>query len=83
MGLAERADMIVDFTNVPIGNYILGNVGPDEPFGGGVPDEDFDVADIDTTGQIMEFRVIPAIAPDPTTPPQFLTLPSLRHSQLQ
>ena len=39
MGLAERADMIVDFTNVPQGNYVLGNVGPDEPFGGGEPDE--------------------------------------------
>ena len=37
MGLAERADVIVDFTNVPPGNYVLGNVGPDEPFGGGVP----------------------------------------------
>ena len=35
MGLAERADVIVDFTNVPLGNYVLGNVGPDEPFGGG------------------------------------------------
>ena len=35
MGLAERADLIVDFTNVPIGNYVLGNLGPDEPFGGG------------------------------------------------
>ena len=23
MGLAERADMIVDFTNVPMGNYVL------------------------------------------------------------
>ena len=45
MGLAERADMIVDFTNVPSGNYVLGNVGPDEPFGGGEPDDDFDVAD--------------------------------------
>ena len=32
MGLAERADVIVDFTNVPVGNYVLGNVGPDEPF---------------------------------------------------
>ena len=42
MGLAERADMIVDFTNVPLGNYVLGNVGPDEPFGGGVPGVDFD-----------------------------------------
>ena len=37
MGLAERADVIVDFTNVPVGNYVLGNVGPDEPFGGGIP----------------------------------------------
>ena len=37
MGLAERADVIVDFTNVPVGNYVLGNVGPDEPFGGGDP----------------------------------------------
>ena len=42
MGLAERADLIVDFTNVPVGNYVLGNVGPDEPFGGGVPGVDFD-----------------------------------------
>ncbi len=31
MDLAERADMIVDFTNVPVGNYVLGNVGPDAP----------------------------------------------------
>jgi len=77
MGLAERADVIVDFTNVPQGNYVLGNVGPDEPFGGGKPDEDFDVSDPDSTGQIMEFRVVPAIAPDPTTPPQFLTLPPI------
>ena len=37
MGPAERADVIVDFTNVPVGNYVLGNIGPDEPFGGGVP----------------------------------------------
>jgi FtsP/CotA-like multicopper oxidase with cupredoxin domain len=42
MGLAERADLIVDFTNVPTGNYVLGNLGPDEPFGGGVPGVDFD-----------------------------------------
>jgi len=77
MGLAERADVIVDFTNVPVGNYVLGNVGPDEPFGGGVPEEDFDLADPTTTGQIMQFRVVPAVAPDPTTPPQFLTLPAI------
>jgi len=77
MGLAERADLIVDFTNVPLGQHILANVGPDEPFGGGIPDEDFDVADPDTTGQIMAFEVVPAVAPDPTTPPQFLVLPPI------
>jgi spore coat protein A len=77
MGLAERADMIVDFTNVPVGNYVLANVGPDEPFGGGVPGVDFPVADPGTTGQIMEFRVVPAVAPDPTTPPMFLQLPAI------
>ena len=57
---AERADVIVDFTNVPAGSYILRNIGPDEPFGGGEPDVDFDVADPSTTGQIMQFRVVPA-----------------------
>ncbi len=77
MGLAERADLIVDFTNVPVGNWVLGNVGPDEPFGGGEPGGDFDAADPDTTGQVMEFRVVPALAPDPTTPPQFLVLPAV------
>ena len=75
MGLAERADLIVDFTNVPVGNYVLANVGPDEPFGGGEPDEDFDVADLDSTGQIMQFRVVPALTVDASTPPQFLQLP--------
>jgi spore coat protein A, manganese oxidase len=77
MGLAERADMIVDFTNVPVGNYVLGNVGPDEPFGGGVPGVDFDPADPSSTGQIMEFRVVPTVAPDLSTPPQFLVLPAI------
>jgi FtsP/CotA-like multicopper oxidase with cupredoxin domain len=77
MGLAERADMIVDFTNVPVGNYVLANVGPDEPFGGGVPGEDFEVADPATTGQILQFRVVPALTVDAATPPQFLVLPAI------
>ena len=77
MGPAERADVIVDFTNVPVGNYVLGNVGPDEPFSGGVPGVDFPVADPATTGQVIQFRVIPAVAPDPTTPPQFMVLPAI------
>jgi FtsP/CotA-like multicopper oxidase with cupredoxin domain len=77
MGLAERADLIVDFTNVPVGNYVLGNVGPDEPFGGGIPGEDFPVADPDTTGKIMEFQVVPALTVDDSTPPAFLQLPAI------
>jgi spore coat protein A, manganese oxidase len=81
MALAERADLIVDFTGVPVGKYVLGNVGPDEPFGGGEPGEppdgDFDFADPATTGQVLQFRVVPAVAPDPTTPPQFLVLPAI------
>jgi FtsP/CotA-like multicopper oxidase with cupredoxin domain len=76
MGLAERADLIVDFTNVPVGNHVLSNVGPDEPFGGGVPGVDFPVADPATTGQIMQFRVVPAAGVDTSTPPQFLQLPA-------
>jgi spore coat protein A, manganese oxidase len=77
LGLAERADMIVDFSNVPAGSYVLANVGPDEPFGGGVPGVDFTPADVDSTGQIMQFNVVPALALDPTTPPQFLVLPAI------
>jgi FtsP/CotA-like multicopper oxidase with cupredoxin domain len=77
MGPAERADVIVDFTNVPVGNYVLGNLGPDEPFGGGIPGVDFPVADPASTGQVMQFRVVPAVAPDPTTPPQFMVLPAI------
>jgi FtsP/CotA-like multicopper oxidase with cupredoxin domain len=77
MGLAERAEMIVDFTNVPLGRHVLANVGPDEPFGGGEPGVDFDPANAATTGQILAFDVIPAAAADPTTPPQFLVLPAV------
>ncbi len=71
LGPAERADVIVDFTNVPAGSeIILKNLAPDEPFGGGTPGEDFDQADPETTGQVMLFRVISATAPDPSTPPE-------------
>jgi FtsP/CotA-like multicopper oxidase with cupredoxin domain len=77
MGLAERADLIVDFTNVPVGNYVLANVGPDEPFGGGEPPGDFDTADPDTTGQILQFRVVASTTVDASTPPRFLQLPAI------
>jgi spore coat protein A len=76
MGPAERTDLIVDFAAVPVGAHVLRNLGPDEPYGGGIPGVDFDPADPETTGRIMQFRVVPAPGADPTTPPDFLTLPA-------
>jgi spore coat protein A, manganese oxidase len=78
LGPAERADVIVDFTNVGVGTeIILRNLGPDEPFGGGEPPGDFDAADPDTTGQVMQFRVVAASGPDTSTPPAELVLPGI------
>ncbi|HEU4940980.1 MAG TPA: multicopper oxidase, partial [Candidatus Eisenbacteria bacterium] len=78
MSPAERADVIVDFTNVPVGTeVVLQNEGPDEPFSGGVPDEDFDSADPNTTGQVMQFRVVPARSADTSLPPNRLNLPKI------
>ena len=73
---AERADVVVDFSDVPAGTELyLINEGPDEPFGGGVPGLDFEAADPETTGQVMKFVVQPATTPDSTVPPSQLTLP--------
>jgi len=77
LGPAERADIIIDFSNVPLGDHVWRNVGPDEPYGGGEPGRDFTPSDPRTTGQILQFRVVPTSAPDPSTPPQFLTFPSI------
>jgi FtsP/CotA-like multicopper oxidase with cupredoxin domain len=77
MSPAERADLIVDFTNVPQGAYALANIGPDEPFGGGEPGVDFVVADYATTGQVLQFRVRPIVGTDRSTPPRFLQLPAI------
>ncbi len=58
IALAERADVIVDFRGLADGTEVyLANVGPDEPFGGGLPGEGFDAADPNTTGQVMRFVV--------------------------
>jgi len=76
IGPAERADVIVDFTNVPMNtNIVLQNIGPDEPFGGGVPGTDFPMANPDTTGQIMQFRVVAGGGADNSTPVARLQLP--------
>jgi len=77
MGGAERADLFVDFSAVTPGTQVkLLNLGPDSPFGG-FPIDPADAADPETTGQVMRFDVVPAVAPDPTTPPQFLKLPAI------
>ncbi len=74
---AERADVIVDFTNVPVGSEVtLLNLGPDEPFGGGVPGVDFEPSDPASTGLVMQFRVRAAESIDVSTPPQDLALPA-------
>jgi spore coat protein A len=76
MALAERADVIVDFTGLKPGTELyLVNEGPDEPFGGGVADRDFDVADPATTGQVMKFVVVPLASNNTSVPPNRLTLP--------
>jgi FtsP/CotA-like multicopper oxidase with cupredoxin domain len=58
--------------------FRLLNLAPDEPFGGFPPDDPDDIAaDPETTGQVMQFRVIPAIGPDTSTPPNELLLPGI------
>jgi spore coat protein A len=75
---AERADVIVDFTGLPVGTEIyLINEGPDEPFGGGLVGIDFDAADPFTTGQVMKFVVVPLASADTSVPPALLTLPAI------
>jgi bilirubin oxidase len=79
LGPAERADVIVDFAAYQPGDTItLLNLGPDEPFGGGVPDVDFPAADPATTGQVMQFRVValPPGAVDNSVPVAALALPA-------
>ncbi len=76
---AERADVIVDFTGLPVGTAVyLINEGPDEPFGGGRAPDAFAFADPDTTGQVMKFIVGPRKGADPSrNPAKNLHLPNL------
>jgi bilirubin oxidase len=79
LGPAERADVIVDFTNLPEGARLyLINEGPDEPFGGGLAETDFPAADPLTTGQVMELRVVARLGRDNSMPPERLNLPAFR-----
>ena len=77
VGPAERADVVVDFAGLTGHTIRLINVGPDEPFGGGEPGNDFELADPGTTGQVMQFRVtLPLTGTDTSTPPDRLSLPT-------
>jgi FtsP/CotA-like multicopper oxidase with cupredoxin domain len=65
---AERADVIVDFSQFKPGTRItLQNVGPDEPFNGQFSNTV--IADPGTTGQVMQFRVVPATGADTSAIP--------------
>ncbi|MGZ5385012.1 MAG: multicopper oxidase family protein [Acidimicrobiia bacterium] len=76
MAPAERADVIVDFTGLPVGTVLyLINEGPDEPFGGGVPGT---AADPATTGQVMKFEVVPLASRDTSQDLARLTLPAFQ-----
>lgn len=56
---AERADVIIDFSGLPEGTEVLLlNRGPDEPFQGAGAPEPQEPADPETTGQVMQFRVV-------------------------
>jgi spore coat protein A len=75
---AERADVIVDFTGLPVGTDIyLVNLGPDEPFGE-LAEPPEPAADPDTTGQVMKFTVVPLASKDTSIAPARLTLPAVQ-----
>jgi len=70
MGLAERADVLVDFRGMKNGTIVrMFNTAPDAPFGG-FPDVPADPA---TTGQVMQFRVNSALLGASPTDPGFVT----------
>ena len=70
LGLAERADVLVDFRGVKNGTVIrMVNTAPDAPFGG-FPDIPADPA---TTGQVMQFVVNTALNGASDTDPLGLT----------
>jgi FtsP/CotA-like multicopper oxidase with cupredoxin domain len=75
MAPAERADVIIDFSDFNVGEeVILVNDGPDAPFGGiGLED----LSDWESTGVVMKFIVGAGPATDPSTHPANLVLPAI------
>ena len=68
---SERADILIDFSNVPAGKKIILQNTANQPFPGGDPN------DPDTTGQVMRFEVLntPAVHPSPL-PATLITIPT-------
>jgi bilirubin oxidase len=76
MTLAERNDVIVDFSTLDVGTTVtLQNLGPDSVFQGGTPGIDFPPARPATTGQVMQFRVVARVGDDLSATPTTLVLP--------
>jgi spore coat protein A len=59
----ERADVLVDFTGLPVGTTLLMTNSAKAPFPGGKP------ADPQTVGQIMQFRVVDSTGADTSCNP--------------
>ena len=77
LGPAERADMIIDFSDLPVGTTVyLRNFAPDDPFGGGTIGDGFDAPNPNTTGQVMSFTVGSLKSTDLSTPAADLMLPA-------
>jgi FtsP/CotA-like multicopper oxidase with cupredoxin domain len=78
MAPAERCDVVVDFTGLRAGTWLyMINLGPDEPFGELLEPPD-PVSDPDTTGQVMQFRVVDLKSRDHSLPPDRIHLPAFR-----
>ncbi|SCG72453.1 multicopper oxidase family protein [Micromonospora humi] len=76
MGNAYRADVIVDFTDVPQGTALyLVNEAPDGPLAD--YEDPGEPADPQTTGQVLKFVVGPRTGVDRSAPPETLDLPAL------
>jgi spore coat protein A, manganese oxidase len=69
---AERADILIDFSNVPAGTKIILQNTANAPYPGGDP------IDPGTTGTVMQFQVLntPAVHPHPL-PATLITIPTL------
>ena len=64
---SERVDVIIDFTEQPLDSKIILTNTARTPFDFGAP------PDPETTGLIMQFRVIPREGPDESEVPKFLS----------